>query len=197
MPRCASSTNTVRVVTSFADTPTLHGDLVVLRPLTGDDAPAMFADLDDPDGMRLTGTHTDFTFEQIERWCATRADHDDRLDLAITDAATGAWLGEVVINEWDPDNRSCSFRIAVSPGARDRGVGSEATRLIVDHVFDAIDDPPVNRLELEVHAFNPRARHVYEQAGFRYEGTRRESLRWDGEYVDSIVMSILRSDRSD
>lgn len=182
-------------MTSFADKPTLRGEHVVLRPMTAADAADMFADLDDPDGMRLTGTHADFTFEQIEQWCAGRVGTDDRLDLAITDPATGDWLGEVVINDWDSDNRSCSFRIAVSAGARDRGVGSEATRLIVDYVFDAIDDPPVNRLDLEVYAFNPRARHVYERVGFRYEGTRREALHWDGEFVDAIVMSIIRSDR--
>jgi RimJ/RimL family protein N-acetyltransferase len=185
----------LRVVTSFADKPTLHGDRVVLRPLTGDDAPSMYADLGDAEGLRLTATRERFTFEQIERWCATRAVADDRIDLAIVDRATGEWRGEVVINEWDPADRGCSFRIALSASARDRGIGTEATRLIVDHVFDVIDDPPVNRLELEVFAFNPRARHVYEKVGFRYEGTRRQALRWEGEFVDAILMSIVRSDR--
>lgn len=182
-------------MTTFADKPTLYGDRVVLRPMVRHDAPAMFADLDDEEALRLTGTRERFTFEQIEAWCASRADTDDRLDLAVVDRGTGEWLGEVVINEWNVDDRSCSFRIALSAGARDRGIGTEATRLIVDHVFDGIDDPPVNRVELEVYAFNPRARHVYEQVGFRYEGTRREALCWRGEFVDAITMSILRSDR--
>ena len=75
-----------------------------------------------------------------------------------------------------------------------RGIGTEATRLVVDHVFGAIDDPPVNRLELEVYAFNPRAITVYERIGFVREGVRRAALRWDGEFVDAITMSILRSE---
>lgn len=100
-----------------------------------------------------------------------------------------------MINDWDPDNRSCNFRIALGPNARDRGVGTEATRLVVDAVFDLIDDPPVHRIELEVYAFNPRALAVYERVGFRREGVRRDALRWDGEYVDAIQMSILRTDR--
>jgi hypothetical protein len=42
-----------------------------------------------------------------------------------------------------------------------------------------------------VFAFNPRARRVYEKAGFVAEGVLRDALRYDGAWVDEIVMSIL------
>jgi RimJ/RimL family protein N-acetyltransferase len=155
----------------------------------------MLVDLQDQEAMRLTGTHATFTADDVERWAASRADTVDRIDLAVVDRETGQWLGEVVAHEWDPDNRTCGFRIALSAGARDRGIGTEATRLIVDYVFDEIDDPPVNRIELEVYAFNPRAIAVYERVGFRREGVRRQALRWDDEFVDAILMSLVRSDR--
>lgn len=183
-------------MTSFADKPTLEGARVVLRPIVAADAASMFADLDDPEGRRLTGTHATFTLDQIEKWAATRSDQPDRLDLAVIDRASGTWAGEVVINGWDPDNRTCGFRIALGPAARDRGLGTEATRLLLDHVFESIDDPPVNRVELEVYDMNPRAQAVYEKLGFRREGVRREALWWDGEPHGAIVMSLLRSDRS-
>jgi len=102
-----------------------------------------------------------------------------------------------VINEWDPDTRSCSYRIAVSAHARDRGIGTAATRLLIDYVFDEIDEPaPVNRIGLEVFAFNPRAIHVYERLGFVREGVLRDALYWDGAFHDAIVMSVLRRDRA-
>jgi RimJ/RimL family protein N-acetyltransferase len=183
-------------VTTFADTPTIRGDRVVLRPMGPQDAEAMWADAHDDEITRFTGTHDRFTREQIERWCASRPVQTDRLDLAVTDPDSGAWLGEVVINEWDPDNRSCSFRIALSANGRNRGVGTEATRLIVDHVFDVIDDPPVNRISLEVFGFNRRGLAVYEKVGFVREGVLRDALYWDGEFHDAIVMSILRRDRA-
>jgi RimJ/RimL family protein N-acetyltransferase len=52
----------------------------------------------------------------------------------------------------------------------------------------------VHRLELQVYAFNPRARHVYDKLGFSYEGTRRQALCWDGHWIDSHVMAILASE---
>ena len=53
---------------------------------------------------------------------------------------------------------------------------------------------PIHRISLDVFDFNPRAAHVYERVGFVREGVLRDALHWDGEYHDSIVMSILRPD---
>lgn len=173
----------------FATKPTITGPTVVLRPMVAEDAPDLWDDLHDTEARRLTGTHATFTRNQIDRWCATRTEQDDRLDLAIVDRIDGAWLGEVVVHEWDPDNRSCGFRIALRSTARGRGIGTEATRLVVDHV---LSDPAVNRISLEVFDFNEAARRVYRRVGFVEEGTLREALWWDGRPHDAIVMSILR-----
>lgn len=177
--------------TTFRAKPTLRGVRVHLRPVGPEDGDAMFADLADGEAQRLTGTQETFTREQIEQWVATRQQQPDRLDFAIVDATTGKWCGEAVINEWDPANRSCNYRIALSAHARNRGIGTEVTQLVVDHVFS---QHPVHRLELEVYAFNPRAIAVYEKVGFVREGQRRDALRWGDDWVDAITMAILRPD---
>jgi RimJ/RimL family protein N-acetyltransferase len=179
---------------TFADKPTLVGSRAVLRPMSADDAEAFFASLADDESTRLTGTHQSFTFEQIQQWAASRQATDDRLDLSIFDRETDEWVGELAITDWDADNHSCSFRIAIGPNGRNRGLGSEAIRLIVDYVFEHL---PINRIGLEVFAFNPRAIHVYERCGFTREGVIRSALYWDGEYHDAISMSILREEWSD
>ncbi len=184
--------------TVFSVKPTLVGDRVVLRPFTPADIDAMAAVLADPDVNRLTGSvhstaeavaRTPVHDDATRRWYETRADQDDRLDLAIVDRASDRCVGEVVLNQWEPENQACSFRILVGPEGRDRGLGSEATRLMLRHAFTATD---LFRVELSVFAFNPRARHVYERAGFAVEGTRRAALVFDGERVDDLVMAVLR-----
>jgi RimJ/RimL family protein N-acetyltransferase len=52
----------------------------------------------------------------------------------------------------------------------------------------------LNRIQLFVYSFNPRAIRAYEKAGFRIEGTLRENIYRDGRYWDEYVMAILRSD---
>ena len=175
----------------FATKPTLRGDRVVLRPPTADDAPALLELLCDPEICRLTGTrHTvEPTVDSLAEWYTTRADHDDRLDLAIVEKVGGAYVGEAVLNEFRAADEACNFRIMVGgPGAYGNGYGTEATRLILAY---AIEQAGLHRVDLEVYAFNPRARHVYEKVGFVYEGTKRDALRWDGQWVDAHVMSIL------
>ena len=180
---------------TFAHKPTISAERIVLRPVVAADADSMWADAHDREITHFTGTHTDVTYEKIADWCGSRAMQADRLDLAVADGSTGEWLGEVVINDWDPDNRSCSFRIALSSNARDRGIGTEATRAVVDYVFDEITDPQVNRISLEVYDFNPRGLAVYEKVGFLPEGVLRDALRWQDGFHDAIVMSVLRRDR--
>lgn len=175
----------------FAAKPTVVGNTVVLRPIVASDAAAMWAALHDDEARRLTGTRRRFTREQIDRWAGSRIEQGDRLDLAVTERASGAWAGELAILDWSAEDRSCAFRIALDACARGRGIGTEATRLIVDHVFEHL---PIHRIGLDVFAFNERARATYAKVGFRTEGVLRDALRWDGTYHDIVLMSILRPD---
>jgi len=187
----------------FARKPTLVGDRVLLRPFTPSDVDAMGPVLADPDVLRLTGSaHSTAEVEAAvpvldeatRAWYATREAQPDRLDLALVDRAADRCVGEVVLNDWSPADQSCGFRILVGPEGRDRGLGSEATRLVLEHAFAVTD---LHRIELEVYAFNPRAQHVYARAGFRVEGRRRDAFVFDGERVDALLMAVLRTELSD
>jgi RimJ/RimL family protein N-acetyltransferase len=181
------------VVSGLSSKPTLVGDRVVLRPFRSSDYTAIREGLRDPETHRLTGSD-DFgewdaaTDERVRRWYETRNAQPDRLDLAVVDRDRDDCVGEVVLNEWDVRNSSCNFRIMLVPAGRDRGLGTEAVRLIVGYGFEQVG---LHRIALQVYAFNPRARHVYERVGFVAEGMLRDALRHDGTWIDATVMSIL------
>ncbi|MEU4568397.1 GNAT family protein [Micromonospora sp. NPDC023956] len=173
----------------FAAKPTLTGERVLLRPFLDDDLPALRTALADPEVVRLTGsTGVAHDEEGLRRWYAGRNAQTDRLDLAVVDRATGACVGEVVLNQWDAHNRSCNFRTLIGPAGRDRGLGTEAVRLVVGHGFERLG---LHRISLEVYHLNPRARRVYEKVGFVAEGVLRDALRDGDHWVDATVMSIL------
>jgi len=176
-------------VSQFRVKPVLTGDRVVLRPVTAADADGIWEIVQDPEVVRFTfEPSTELTPERLRSWYGSRTDAPDRLDLAVTDPGTGELLGEVVLYEWDPAARSCTFRTLIGPRGRGRGVGTEATRLIVGHGFDQLG---LHRIELEVYGHNHRARRVYEKVGFVVEGVRREASLRDGEWVDAILMGLL------
>lgn len=177
---------------AFRDLPTLTGTLIRLEPLTDAVFDDYWAAMADPEVTRLTGTHATFDPAGVRTWLRTRGDHPDRADWVVLRRADGAFLGEAVINDFDPDNESASYRIWLAgPSRFGRGYGTEATRLVVDYALDRVG---LHRLALEVFDFNPRARRVYEKCGFRLEGTLRDAVRWDGAGHDAHVMAILATD---
>ncbi|MFE9018982.1 GNAT family N-acetyltransferase [Streptomyces sp. NPDC007808] len=176
-------------MSDFSVKPVLRGERALLRPLVEEDAPVMARILDDPEVIRLTGSPDDkFGLDRLRVWYGSRNDQTDRLDLGIVDRASGELVGEVVLNDWDEYNRSCSFRILIGPAGRDRGLGTEAIRLIVGHAFEQLD---LHRVSLHVLPYNPRARRAYEKVGFVAEGVSRQSVWFGGEWIDEIQMSIL------
>ncbi|MFC4066389.1 GNAT family N-acetyltransferase [Actinoplanes subglobosus] len=177
-------------MSDFSIKPTLTGELVVLRPFVDADVPVFLAAIADPEVARLTGNSPEDApgEERTRAWYGSRNSQDDRLDLAVVDRATGECVGEVVLNEWDPHNRSCNFRTLMVAAGRNRGLGTEAIRLIVGYGFEKLG---LHRISLEVFAHNPRARRVYEKVGFVAEGVLRQSLRDGDDWIDATVMSIL------
>lgn len=181
----------VTAVITLAEKPTLVGERVLLRPVGAADADGLLELTSDQEVTRLTGSHPGRPMgrDTLMEWYGSRGDHAHRLDLAIIDRSTDAYVGEAVLNELDVENGSCNFRIAlVGPRAFGRGYGTEATRLILAHGFETVG---LHRIELQVFDFNPRARRLYDNVGFVHEGTRRDALRWDGAWVDAHDMSIL------
>lgn len=176
-------------VVSFAVKPVLTGELVMLRPVSTADVDGLAELVANPEVRRLTGTHAHLSRARLKEWYATRAAHADRLDLAIVERATSRYVGELALANLDPPNRSCSLRIAlIGPRVFGRGFGTEAMRLVLEHAFTAVG---LHRVELEVYAFNHRARHVYDSVGFVHEGTKRDALHTGDGWVDAHIMGIL------
>ncbi|MFE7933222.1 GNAT family N-acetyltransferase [Streptomyces sp. NPDC057456] len=174
---------------NFSVKPLLSGPKTVLRPFTEADADTMWEIIGDPEVVRFTcPPNSDLTPERVRFWYGSRAEQPDRLDLAVTDRDTGELVGEVVLHEWDPDARSCTFRTLIGPRGRGRGLGTEATRLIVGHGFERLG---LHRVQLELYGDNERARRVYEKVGFVVEGVRREAALRNGVWVDEVLMAIL------
>ena len=185
---------------------TLPGPRVTLRPLDERDVDDQLRAVQDPEALRLTGTHRTFTRTEIVAWCRSRAAAPGRYDWAVVDAGTGDWLGECALNEIDPDNESAAFRIAldhrlgqglgtdglghgpVRRQVRGQGLGTEATGLVLDFAFGELG---LHRVELEVFDFNLRAQKSYAKSGFTVEGVKRDGLLWEGARHDVIMMAAL------
>ena len=88
--------------------------------------------------------------------------------------------------------RSWEFRILIfDPSAVGHGIGTEATRLVVDYAFKRLN---AHRVWLGANAANVRAIKCYEKVGFVREGVLREDLFTHGRYRDAVRMGVLEQE---
>jgi RimJ/RimL family protein N-acetyltransferase len=81
--------------------------------------------------------------------------------------------------------------VMLHPGHRGRGLGVEATRLLVRHLVFDLD---YHRVQLEVYGFNERALGLFERAGFAREGVRRRAYDRHGDWADGVLFGLVRED---
>lgn len=77
-------------------------------------------------------------------------------------------------------------RIAIAPDRRGKGLARPMLACLVD---EALKDPAIERLELNVCDFNEAAIRAYKALGFTMEGIRRSSARFLDEPWDTCMMS--------
>ncbi len=153
--------------------------------------------LADPEGRRLTATTARFDRAQILDWLSTRASVSNRRDWAIKDAATGEFLGEVVLNEFNDAKNSINLRIALrGPQYYGLGIGTQAVSLALEYAFDEL---MVEKVTLEVLVENLRAQRAYAKNGFQPKTQFNEKgLRFQRmvcakpDYVEARALGLMK-----
>ncbi|WP_240479831.1 GNAT family N-acetyltransferase [Paenibacillus wynnii] len=173
--------------------PSIIGNNIYLRFVKASDLDTYYSLLQEPELNRLTGSQSEFTREAIADWIEKIGVlQEGRVDFMIVVKGTDQLVGEVVLNEIDPINRSANIRICIQGSQhRGKGYGTEAMIHMIRYGFNTLN---LHRIHLGVYDFNPRAMHVYEKIGFQREGIERDSLYQDGEFHDMILMAMLEDE---
>lgn len=85
-------------------------------------------------------------------------------------------------------NRCATFAVVIGPEHQSRGLGTEATSLMMNYGFTELG---LHRIELMVNADNSRGIAAYQRAGFEQEGLLRSKLFYGGQFHDQILMAAL------
>lgn len=170
----------------MTDTVILRGERVLLRPGVAEDAERLAQIRSEP---------------EVARWWGGLGVEDIRRDFI--DANSGFVIdvdGEVVgaiqyAEENEPMYRHAGIDIFVTSSRHGQGLGSEAVRVLAQHLFD---ERGHHRLTIDPAASNDAAIRAYERVGFRTVGVMRQYERGpDGTWRDGLLMDMLREDLRD
>jgi RimJ/RimL family protein N-acetyltransferase len=173
----------------------LRGERVLLRPATDDDLKLLAEWYVDPEFTTLQSgtfqiTSAADTLEQMKKWFSNK-DVRGGGNFVIQLIETGAVVGGVNMFGGALPQRAATVAIQLGGSQVGKGIGTEALRLLVDFGFRELG---LNRIQLEVFAYNARAIRAYEKAGFVIEGRRRQIAFHDGRFHDDLVMAVLADD---
>ncbi len=104
----------------------------------------------------------------------------------------GSCVGTAGFSHLDQHHRQATYAIAIfTAGARGRGVGTAATRLVLRYAFETMG---LHRVDLRVLETNLRGIRCYERCGFVHEGSEVETALVDGRWVSDIRMRLLEDE---
>ena len=174
------------------NTPILKGTRLILRPPQESDKADRLACGRDPEFRRMVGGNPNvcppLTIEEVEQWYDGMCSEPRHWIIE----AEQRCIGTVRLHQRDPDNRRARYAIGIfDPTMWGKGLGTEATRLVLSHAFDVLG---LHRVDLRVLAFNQRAIACYEKCGFVQEGVEREGALIGGEWHSDLMMSILEQE---
>ncbi len=171
------------------------GKLVKLRAYKEEDIEKAVEFINDEEVKKLMDSTIPFpmTKWQEEDWVRSRkANTDFTYDFAIEDLKTGKYIGGCSINECDVKNRTCVVGIMI--GDKEywgKGYGSDALKVLIKFIFEEVN---MNKVKLNVFAFNNRAIACYKKVGFKEEGILRKEIYRNGKYYDEIIMAMFKGE---
>lgn len=169
----------------------LVGEHVYLSPMNVEDAEIYVKWLNDLNVTDGLGCSSRVTGLEGERQWITN--NNSKLEFAIVRLDDDKLLGNCGFNYEDHIRQCGDVGIFIGEEEnRNKGMGAEALRLLVDYGFDYLN---LNNIMLKVFSFNERAIACYKKVGFKDIGRRRKSYYLKGKFHDEVYMDILWEER--
>lgn len=176
----------------------IYGQRIRLRAVENSDLAQFVSWLNDPEVTAGLTIYLPLSMADEERWYEGMrqrplAEHPMVIEIQVADG----WkmIGNVGFNSIDWRVRAAEIGIFIGEkGLWNQGYGGEAMKLMLRHGFQTLN---LNRIFLRVFESNPRAIRSYEKAGFVHEGRLRHGEYHGGQYIDELLMSVLRSEWKD
>jgi diamine N-acetyltransferase len=165
---------------------------VELEPLRASDSQLLFEWINNRELVVSSAPFRPVSREEHDAWFDDVRDRTDVRIFGIRLREGDRLVGSCQLHSIHPVHRSAELQIRIgADDARGRGLGAEAVRLLLAFGFDELE---LHRIFLHVFETNEAARRLYERVGFRIEGVLRDGARIEDEWVDVLLMALLRSE---
>lgn len=100
-------------------------------------------------------------------------------------------IGYIRLSNYSEQNKNIYIGMDLHEKYRGKGYSYESYKKFIPYIFEKLN---LNKISLEVLENNTRAINLYKKLGFILEGVKREEVYKNYEYINSIIMSILKKE---
>lgn len=170
--------------------PQLQTQHLLLRKFSLDDAQDLFECTSDPEINRFMLFSLHQTIEDTKKFLASYESWPIA-PWGIVDNASAKIIGQCGFVACDTRHFNGTLGYFLARSYWGKGYMTEAVQAALDFGFNTLR---LNRIEAQIAPFNDGSRRVLEKVGMSYEGTLRQNVWVRGEFEDSLLYSILRSE---
>ena len=178
-------------------TTVISGGNILLRSIKPNDVDSLYGAVIASKGelrQWMHWCHKEYNISNSKNWCDVQeAMWNDGVEysFAITDKATGAYLGGCGINRIDWVFKSANLGYWVRSDWAGKNLATRATVLLAAWGFETL---ALNRIEIIPSVRNPASIRVAEKVGAKREGVMRSRLEFNSVIHDAVLFSLIPKD---
>ena len=158
--------------------------MITFRPIEFNDC-AFLSEVRNECAEEYLHNSTQYSLEQTQRWFYSL---EIPYYIVFNDQDK---IGYFRLSNYSKSNRNICIGMDIHKNFRGKGLAYESYCKFIPYLIETYD---LHKVSLEMLGTNHRAYNLYLKLGFFTEGIKRQEVFKNGKYVDSIVMSILRSE---
>ena len=179
--------------------PQLDTERLVLRELTLDDVNVIFPHFANEKVVRYEDSKPAVNVKDVTdivEWGRNIASSKTGILWGMFRKSDGSFLGQINYvarpdNNFIGTTHRAEIGYDLTPHYWGTGYISEAIICVIEFIFNSTE---INRIEAIVHTENSRSLNVLTRLGFHREGILREYVKWEDEYWDMALLTMLKRD---
>jgi ribosomal-protein-alanine N-acetyltransferase len=178
----------------FKEFPELESQRLLLRALKLSDAPNIQIMRSDERVMLYMDQERHQTVQQSEASISEKLKkYQEKTGIlwALIEKSSGTFMGDVAFFNIDHKNARAEIGYTLKPEFWKQGLMKEAMQTVFNFGFK---DLYLHSLEANINPANDNSRKLLLSMGFQKEAYFREHYFYNGEYLDSEIYSLLKSD---
>lgn len=182
----------IRLLGGSGDSPVIHTQRLLMRPLVMRDARDFFAYARDPRVAEyvLWDPHTSLgQTRSILRNLMASSKQETLYTKAMVLKESGRMVGTLGLVARDWENQAAEVGFSLAADLWGQGLMTEALRAYLAYLFH---QPGIHRVEAQHDVYNPASGVVMQKAGMQEEGILKERIHYKGRYASVALYAALR-----